>query len=105
MRAFAPLLALAACTPAPRPLTAAQLEVYPDAQGMPADVQDFIVRHSDCSHWLGEDGTAPERRRQIERAIRVSCPGLDADARRLRARYAAQPEISARLRDYEELGQ
>jgi len=100
-----PLLLLAACTPAPRPLTAAELETYPDARGMPADVQDFIVRHSDCSHWLGEPEWDAERRRQIEQAIVRSCFGIDAYGRRLRALHSGHAEVMARLRDYEPLGQ
>ena len=105
MRAFAALLLLAGCATAPDPLNEAELGVYPDARGMPADVQDFILRHTDCSHWLGEPEWDAERRRQIEQAIVRSCFGVDAYGRRVRARYSGNAEVMARLREYEPLGQ
>jgi len=36
-----------------QPLSAAELKAYPDARGLPADVQHFIMRHDDCLHWAG----------------------------------------------------
>ena len=106
MRALALALAAAACAPAePVALNAAELAVYPDAVGMPADVQDYIVRWQDCSHWLGEVGEEEPRRRQIEAAIRESCSGIDARGRRIRERHAGDAAVLARIADYEELGQ
>jgi hypothetical protein len=102
---MAALLLLTGCAHSPRPLTTAELETYPDARGMPAAVQDFIVRHTDCSHWLGEPEWDAERRRQIEQAIVRSCFGVDAYGRRVRARYSGNAEVMARLREYEPLGQ
>jgi hypothetical protein len=105
MRALALLLALAGCVGAgPRPLTAAELEIYPEARGMPADVQDWIVRWQGCQHWLGEAGGDETRRRQIARAVRAACPGIDARGRRVRAAHAAEPEVLARIADHEPLG-
>jgi len=98
-------LLLAACATAPRPLTEAEVQIYPDARGMPADVQDFIVRHQNCVHWQGEPDWEAERRRQIAHAVADVCPGLDAEARRLRSRYAGNEAVIERLRDYEEVGQ
>jgi hypothetical protein len=100
----ASMLLIAGCATTPDALTEAQLETYPDARGMPADVQHFIVRHGDCSHWLGEPEWDAGRRRQIEEAIVRSCFGIDAYGRRMRARYAGNAEVMARLRDYEPLG-
>jgi hypothetical protein len=122
------LLLLAACAPAPQPgltaeeeaalnaafdllaedefpLSESQLEIYPEARGMPADVQRFIVRWQDCRHWLGEIGWDEQRRRQIEQAVGEVCPGTDALAERLRARYADNPEVLARLAEFEPLDQ
>ena len=100
------VLAAAACAPTePVALNAAQLAVYPDAAGMPADVQDYIVRWRKCSHWLGEVGEEEPRRRQIEAAIREYCSGIDARGRRVRERHAGNPAVLARIADYEELGQ
>jgi hypothetical protein len=108
--AILPALALAACAPArsanqPAPLDAAALETYPDARGMPADVQHFIVQWNDCAHWLGEPPFDADRARQIERAVAEICPGVDARARQLRERHAGNAAVLARLADYEPLGQ
>jgi len=89
---------------APRPLTEAQLKAYPEARGLPADVQQFIVNHSDCEHWAGEEPYDAPRRREIERGIAASCKGLDASAVTLRKRYAKHPKISALLHNYEMVG-
>jgi hypothetical protein len=90
-------LAAAACASAPRPLTEAELLVYPEARGMPADVQDFIVRWTACSHWSGEPGWDEARQRQIERAVAEACPGIDERGRRVRARHAGNAEVIARI--------
>ena len=94
---------LTACAPAPRPLTPAELDAYPGAIGMPADVQRFIVRWTDCQHFLGESDYDDERRRQLAYAASRVCPGIDAEARRLRTRHVADTAVLARLR-YEPLG-
>lgn len=106
MRTIALVLAAAACAPAePVALTEAELAAFPDAAGMPADVQDYIVRWRKCSHWLGEVGEEEPRRRQIEAAIREYCSGIDARGRRVRERHAGEPAVLGRIADYEELGQ
>ncbi|MEA3017502.1 MAG: hypothetical protein QOI38_2224 [Sphingomonadales bacterium] len=107
MRLVAALVLLAAsgCAAAPRPLTAAELEFYPEARGMPADVQDYIVRWQGCAHFLGEPWGDEDRRRQIERGIRVACPGIDALGRAVRRRHAGEPEVLARIAELEPLGQ
>jgi hypothetical protein len=104
LRAPALVLLVAACATT-RPLTEAELQVYPDARGMPADVQDFVVRYQDCVHWQGEPGWDAERRRQIEHAVADVCPGLDAEAQRLRAHYAGNAAVIERLRGFEPVGQ
>jgi hypothetical protein len=100
-------LAVVSCAPtvAEEPLDSAALETYPDARGMPADVQHFIVQWSDCMHWLGEPYGDDDRRRQIERAIGEVCPGVDRLGQRLRSRYAGNPEVLARIAELEPLGQ
>ena len=99
------ILFLAGCASGPRPLNAAELETYPDARGMPVDVQAFIVRYQDCQHWLGEPDWDAARRRQIAEAVAQACPGIDAEARRLRTLHAGHAEVLARLHNYEALGQ
>ena len=88
----------------PKPLTEAQLKAYPDARGLPADIQHFIVNHNDCEHWAGEEPYDAPRRREIDRGIAASCKGLDASAVTLRKRYAKYPKIRAVLRNYETVG-
>ena len=108
MRLFAALilLAAAACAPAADPpLTAAELEIYPEARGMPADVQGFIVQWQACQHWLGEPYGDEARRRQIERGVRRACPGIDARGRALRRRYGDRPDVLERIATLEPLGQ
>lgn len=87
-----------------KPLTEEQLTAYPEARGLPADVQHFIVRHKDCEHWAGEEPYNAPRRREIERGIAASCKGLDASAVTLRKRYAKYPRSRAVLRNYETVG-
>ena len=103
-KGLAAFLLLAGCAAGPAPLTEAELESYPEARGMPADVQAFIVRHQDCEHWQGEPDYDAERRGQIERAVAETCPGLDAEAARLRARYAGDPAVRERLAGFEPVG-
>lgn len=100
----ATMLAVGAPPPGSSPLTEEQLRTYPDARGMPADVQAFIVQWQDCSHWRGEPGWDAARQRQIDEAVREVCPGVDARGRAVRTRHAAEPAVIARLREYEELG-
>lgn len=98
---------LMACAPAAaveQPLAAEELEVYPEARGMPADVQHFMVQWQGCAHWLGEPHWDKARRRQIAEAIAEICPGIDALGREVRARHAGNAEIIARLAGYEPLG-
>jgi hypothetical protein len=101
--ASAALLAALGCA-GTRPLTEAELAIYPEARGMPADVQDFIVRWQGCWHFLGEPWGDEDRRRQIERGIRAACPGIDAAGRAVRRRHAHRPEVLARIADLEPLG-
>lgn len=98
-------LVLAACAAFPAAPTAVSLDAYPDARGMPADVQRFIVRWQDCVHWLGEPPFDAERARQIEAAVKDTCPGVDALGTAVRKRHAGKSEVLARIADYEPLDQ
>lgn len=99
------LAALILAMPDPAPLDEAGLRTYPDARGMPADVQQFIVQWQDCTHWLGEPAWNAERQRQINQAVAEVCPGVDARGVAVRARHARRPDVLARIADYEGLGQ
>ena len=87
-----------------QPLTEQELEAYPEARGMPADAQRFMVKWHGCAHWLGEPGWNEERRRQIEQGIAEACPGVDEQGRQVFARHAGDAEVMARLAEYEPLG-
>jgi hypothetical protein len=76
-------------------------ETYPQTAGMPRDVQAYIIRWSDCTHWQGEYSEHPGRQRQIQRGVREACAGVDALGRRVRARHAGNAAIIERLRDLE----
>ena len=102
--AFA-LLAGAACSTAERPLTAHELETYPAASRAPADVQRFIARWSDCARWLARDPWTRAEVSEIGEAQHRFCPGIDMRARRLRSRYADDPEILALLEEFDRLGE
>lgn len=107
MRTMLAALAVAACaTPAAQaPLEEAALRTYPEARGMPADVQHFIVQWQDCAHWLGEPAYDAARQRDIESAVAEVCPGVDARGAELRRRYATNAGVLARIARYEGLGQ
>ncbi len=87
------------------PLSEEELRIYPDARGMPADVQRFIIRWQDCQHRLGEPAWDEARRRQIESSVAAVCPGIDLYARDLRRLHARNVEVIERLRNYGPLGQ
>lgn len=93
-------LTLASGTAPPAPLSEDELRTYPDARGMPADVQQFIVQWQDCAHWSGEPAWNAERQQQINEAVAEVCPGVDARGAALRARYAGNEEVLARIARY-----
>ena len=78
-------------------------EVYPEAKGMPADVQEYIVRHAGCVHWAGEPDFNAERRKQIEEAVASLCVGIDRLGREIRSRYAGNRQVLDRIKDLEPL--
>jgi|SRR5229473_4600445 hypothetical protein len=67
-------------------------------KGMPKDVQSFILRTAECTHWGGEEPYDKERANFIRRAVeRAGCSRLDADEKRLRDKYKKNPEVSAAI--------
>ena len=99
------LLLVAGCAPSAQPVDRVGLHTWPEGLEMPSDVEEFIVQWEACQHWLGEPPWDEQRRRQIEQAVRDTCPGVDEHGRRIRARYADNSRIIAALREYEPLGQ
>ncbi|HEY3949398.1 hypothetical protein [Phenylobacterium sp.] len=71
--------------------------------GLPKDVRVHIDRAINCGHWAGEEPYDAARRREIERALRsLHCEVFDAEAKRLRRKYAASPDMLALMKQYEE---
>ena len=47
---------------------------------LPKDVQKIIGRKGCCGHWSGEEPNSPERRKQIEEALKeCACDRFDSD--------------------------
>lgn len=91
--------------PAPKPFDAQQLQVYPNAAGLPADVQQFVARHEDCQHWRSEPSfDDPARAKDIAVAAAETCAGIDVLAASLKARYRGDARVSAALARYPEIG-
>jgi hypothetical protein len=86
------------------PLNAAQLAAYPEARGLPADVQHFVVRRQDCEHWLGEEAYDAARGREIQGAVNASCSGADAEAARLRKRHKGDAKVNKTLDAFDTIG-
>lgn len=83
-------------SPAKR-LSEAELNIYPSARGMPADVQRLIVLYEDCAHWSGEEPYDADRAAEIDAATRATCPGLTGEKARLLRRHFHDRRIRARL--------
>lgn len=79
-------------------MTALLLVLASAAQpALPADVRRLVEQHESCEHWLGEDGYDAERAREIGRAVRAICPGIDRARARLLRRYRAPSAARRRL--------
>ena len=63
-------------------------------QKLPADVAKFIDNAEMCEHFAGEwDDNDKERQREITQAIEQSCGAAQQQLKRLRVKYAKEPEI------------
>lgn len=85
-------------------LTENELAVYPEARGMPADVQRYLVKRADCEHWSGEEPYDADRKAEIERNVNESCTGLDAQTAALRTRHANDPAVADMLGKLDPIG-
>ena len=54
---------------------------------LPLDAEAWVQRYDECEHWLGEEPYDAKRRRQINKAIKSVCFGLDKQRAALIARY------------------
>ena len=63
-------------------------------QKLPADVAKFIDNAEMCEHFAGEwDDNDKARQREITQAIAQSCGAAQQQLKRLRVKYAKEPEI------------
>ncbi len=63
-------------------------------QKLPADVAKFINNAEMCEHFAGEwDDNDKARQREITQAVASSCGQAQRQWKRLRVKYAGQPEI------------
>jgi hypothetical protein len=76
------------------------LALAASAAPLPPTVQRFIDKRDSCEHWIGEEGYDAPRKREIERAVRLTCTGVDRELDRLRRVYRRNPRVLAALKDY-----
>lgn len=63
-------------------------------QKLPADVAKFINNAEMCEHFAGEwDDNDKARQREITQAVAQSCGQAQQQLKRLRVKYAKEPEI------------
>jgi len=63
-------------------------------QKLPADVAKFIDNAEMCEHFAGEwDDNDKARQREITQAVAQSCGAAQQQLKRLRVKYAKEPEI------------
>ena len=63
-------------------------------QKLPADVAKFIDNAEMCEHFAGEwDDNDKVRQREITQAVAQSCGAAQQQLKRLRVKYAKEPEI------------
>ena len=61
---------------------------------LPRDVAQFIEQAQMCEHFAGEwDDNDKARQREITQAVASSCGQAQRQWKRLRVKYAGQPEI------------
>jgi hypothetical protein len=74
------------------------------ADGMlPDDVEKFLWKREGCDHFRGElpEPGQKARMREIQREIRRLCTGTDRELAKLKAKYAVEPKVMARLNEFD----
>lgn len=71
---------------------------------LPTEVQKFVDKREACDHFRGEDWDGDQqRKREILRELDRYCTGTDKALARLRTKYANDPAVIARLKDFEDV--
>ena len=70
---------------------------------LPGDVEKYVSKREGCDHMRGEipEPNQKARMREVQREIRRLCTGTDKKLNKLKTKYAADPEIMARLNEFE----
>lgn len=66
------------------------------------DARTFIIKRQGCDHFRGEPPYDEERQNFLTEQIQSLCTGTDAELKRLRIKYADQPETIAALSEFED---
>ncbi len=72
------------------------------ALATPRRVAAFIAQRDLCDHFRGEEAYDKARARFLAAQMKRTCTGTDRRLKALRARYAKQPKVLAKLADYED---
>ena len=74
------------------------------AAGTPEDVARFVEARDTCDYFRGEipDPGQIERAKEVADGLRTYCTGTDAELQRLRTKYVDNPDVSSRLRGYDD---
>jgi len=67
-----------------------------------ADIAQFTERREMCEHFIGEEPYDEERRAYLNKTIDETCTGTDRELAALKAKYADNPEITAKLSAYDD---
>jgi hypothetical protein len=84
------------------PDAAALPAAAPASGALPADVAAFRSEREQCDHFRGEEGYDERRRQELAQQLERFCKGTDARLAALRSKYAAQPNVIATLKDFED---
>ncbi|TFW27829.1 hypothetical protein E4L96_03230 [Massilia arenosa] len=77
---------------------------WAESAPLPKEVQRFIDRREACDHFRGEDWDGDkQRKKEILRELDRYCTGTDKALARLRTKYAHDPAVITRLKDFEDV--
>lgn len=97
IEAMSPLRAFAAA------LVAAALLAACAVPPTSADLATFLERRATCDHFRGEvpDPPDPQRMKEVEEQVELSCKGTDAQLAALKQRYRDDEAVSKQLAQFE----
>ena len=66
------------------------------------EARPFIIQRQGCDHFRGEPAYNEARRKFLVEQMEALCTGTDAELKRLRTKFADQPETIKALADFED---